>query len=162
MVQFWNLTSDYKVEVFKILNEVSLVLQHEHLSFIAGRISDTSDAKLGVEEFTMLNMIGRASRDETLRNKIGAFFWSYITSSKSNNIEVVDKCVTKFAEMIKFWSLDLKQPLFAELVSFMKANTAVSAIPVLKFFQQVVPDHKDAERVYDRRQQARMAEGKNV
>ena len=65
MAQFWDLTkSDYKVEVFKILNDVSYALEHSHLQFVSQRITETPAAKLGIEEFDMLNMIGRASRDE--------------------------------------------------------------------------------------------------
>ena len=75
------------------------------------------------------------------------FFWRYISNSEAYNLEVVDSCVNKFADMIKYWAINHKQPFFAGLVLFLKNNSAGPTIPVLKLFQRLVVDHKDRERL---------------
>lgn len=69
MEQFWNLTkSDYKVEVFKILNEVDYTLEQPQIVFIFNRITETSPMKIGIEEFDILSMLGRRCKDGELSN----------------------------------------------------------------------------------------------
>lgn len=59
---------------------------------------------------------------------------------------MLDCCVSKFAEVIKFWSIGLKKPFFEHLVQFLKESSAPT-VPVLKLFQKIVADHKDRERL---------------
>ena len=54
--------------------------------------------------------------------------------------------MTKFAEMIKYWSIGLKKPFFEHMATFMAESTAPT-IPVLRLFQKIISDHKDRERV---------------
>ena len=55
---FWNLTkSDYKVEVFKILNDCEYYLEQAQIEFIFSQITQTPAVKLGVEEFDILSML---------------------------------------------------------------------------------------------------------
>ena len=74
------------------------------------------------------------------------YFWKIISDSDVYNEEVLDCCVSKFAEVIKFWSIGLKKPFFEHLVQFLKESSAPT-VPVLKLFQKIVADHKDRERL---------------
>ena len=48
--------------------------------------------------------------------------------------------------MIKYASIGLKKPFFQQLAEFMEGSTAPT-IPVLRFFQKIVKDHKERERL---------------
>ena len=49
---FWNLTkSDYKFEVYKIINDVSYYLLQEHIDFFFEQIKQIPTEKLALEEF---------------------------------------------------------------------------------------------------------------
>lgn len=61
--QFWSLSrSDYKSEVFKIINDSALYLEQEHIEYLFDQITETSASKLGMEEFDALQNMGRFSR----------------------------------------------------------------------------------------------------
>ena len=60
--------------------------------------------------------------------------------------ELLDCCVTKFAEMIKYWSIGLKKPFFDQLATFM-ASSSAPTIPVVRLFQKIISDHKDREMI---------------
>ena len=58
--QFWNLTkSDYKLEIFKILNDCEYSLEQPQIEYIFSQITQTPAVKLGIEEFEVLSMLGR-------------------------------------------------------------------------------------------------------
>ena len=58
--------------------------------------------KLTVDDFDILARLGRQAKDQEFRSKISMFFWRYISNSAGYNLEVVDTCVTKFADMIRY------------------------------------------------------------
>ena len=147
MEQFWSLTkSDYKLEIFKIINEYEYYLGQPQIEYIFDQIRQTPALKLGIEEIDILSMLGRRSKVLNFEHQISLFFWSIIKDSESYNQELLDCCVTKFADMIKYNSINLKKPFFEHLATFMAESTAPT-IPVLRLFQKIVDDHKDRERV---------------
>ena len=53
--QFWMLSkSDYKSEIFKIINEAAFHLKQEHIEYLFTEITKTPANKLGIEEFDAL------------------------------------------------------------------------------------------------------------
>lgn len=101
--QFWNLTkSDYKQEVFKILKECDYFLEQPHIEFLFRQVTLTPAIKLGIEEFDILSMLGRRCKLTSFLSQISFHFWRIISDSEAYNQEVLDCCVQKFAEMIKF------------------------------------------------------------
>ena len=79
-------------------------------------------------------------------NQVSFYFWKIIQDSGPYNQELLDCCVTKFAEMIKYWSIGLKKPFFEQLATFM-ASSEAPTIPVLRLFQNIISDHKDREMI---------------
>ena len=137
MEQFWNLTkSDYKLEIFKIINEYEYYLGQPQIEYIFDQIRQTPALKLGIEEIDILNMLGRRSKVLNFENQISLFFWSIIKDSESYNQELLDCCVTKFADLIKYNSINLKKSFFEHLAVFMAESTAPT-IPVLRLFQKM-------------------------
>ena len=61
---FFNLTrsEEYRVEVFKILNENAFWFEEAEIEFIFGEIMKTPPAKLGLEEFETLSQLGKSLR----------------------------------------------------------------------------------------------------
>lgn len=83
--QFWSLTkSDYKSEVFKIINETAFYLKQEHIEFLFDQITETPAAKLGMEEFEAIASLGSASKSLDFSAKSSDFFWSIITDSNEH------------------------------------------------------------------------------
>ena len=147
LAQFWNLTkSDYKLEVFKILNEVDYFLEQPHIEFIFEQITQTAANKLGIEEFDILAMLGRRCKVAEFNGKVSMYFWRIISDSEVYSQEVLDCCVTKFSEMSRYWTIALKRPFFEALVTFMRSASAPS-IPVMRLFHKLVADHKERERL---------------
>ena len=148
--QFWNLTkSDYKLEIFKILNDCEYYLGQPQIEFLFQQITQTPAVKLGIEEFDILAMLGRRCKTADFSSQVSDYFWQIIKDSEAYNQEALDCCVTKFAEMIKFKAIETKKPFFEHLTVFMAESTAPT-IPVLRLFQKVVSDHKEKETVASR------------
>ena len=72
----------------------------------------TQAIKLGIEEFELLSMLGRRARLTNFGAKVSLYFWKIISASEPYNQELLDCCVNKFAEMIKYWSIGQKKPFF--------------------------------------------------
>lgn len=76
MEMFWNLAkSDYKFEVYKIINECSFHLKQPHIDFFFEQIKQVPAEKLAMEEFQCLSELGKYSRDEQFKFKVSSFFW---------------------------------------------------------------------------------------
>ena len=121
--QFWSLTkSDYKSEVFKIINETAFYLQQEHIEFLFDRITETPANKLGMEEFEAIASLGSYSKSSDFSQKSSEFFWRIITGSDDYTAETVETVVNKFSEMIKYKTMERKQPFFDNLVEQLQAG----------------------------------------
>ena len=161
LAQFWHLTkSDYKLEVFKILNEVDFYLEQVHMEYIFQQITQTQATKLGVEEFDILAMLGRRCKTPEFTNQVSIYFWRIISNSEDYSQEVLECCITKFAEMSKYWPIGPKKPFFDALVTSLKANVTPT-VPMLQLFQKLVSDHKDRERITSKHSQMGQSRGVN-
>jgi hypothetical protein len=72
---------------------------------------------------------------------LAEFFWKIIAESNEVNEELLENCITKFAEMIRYWTLDQKKPFFARLPEQMK-KTEFAALPILNLFKKLITDEK--------------------
>jgi hypothetical protein len=89
--QFWNLTkSDYKLEIFKILNDCEYHLEQPQIEYIFNQITQTSAGKLGIEEFEVLSMLGRCCKLANFSAQVSMYFWKIISDSESYNQELLD------------------------------------------------------------------------
>lgn len=94
----------------------------------------------------MLSMLGRRCKLASFTNEVSLYFWSILSDSEAYSQEVVDCCITKFSDMIKYSSINTKKPLFQKFVQFMTESKAPT-LPVLKLFTKIVDDHKERERI---------------
>ena len=161
LAMFWNLTkSDYKQEIYKILNDCEYYLEQAQIEYIFNQITETQAVKLGIEEVDILSMLGRRGKLIEFTNRVSFYFWSIIQDSQAYNQEFLDCCVEKFAEMIKYWSINLKKPFFLQLAKFMSSSSAPT-IPIVRLFQQIISDHKDREMISARAAAQNIANQRN-
>lgn len=107
--QFWMLSkSDYKSEVFKIINEAAFHLRQEHIEYLFDEITKTPANKLGMEEFDALQNMGKFSRSTEFQTKTSEFFWGIITDSDQHKADLIENCINKFSDMIKYSSMEKK------------------------------------------------------
>lgn len=139
--QFWSLSTqgDYKTEIFKIINEVCFYFKQEHIDYLFAQITATPADKLTMTEFDCLCEIGKYCKSADFQQKISNFFWSIVIDSDKYKNELIDNCISKFAEMIKYWSLDHKKPFFTGLVAELK-DTSKAALPILELFTKLISD----------------------
>lgn len=142
MEQFWGLTkSDYRFEVYKIINEVSIWLKQEHIDFFFDNIQQIPSDKMGQEEFQCLSELGKHTTDPNFKSKVVKFFWDIVCESDQYKEDLVNNCISKFAEMVKYWDVKLKHNLFLDLGRNLQAHK--SSIPSIKLFKQLIKDQKD-------------------
>jgi len=117
LVQFWSLAkSDYKSEVFKIISDAAFHLDQEHIEYLFEQITETPAAKLGMEEFEAIAQLGRFSKSFEFSRKTSEFFWRIITNSDEHKADLIENCINKFSDMIKYQQMEKKQPYFDNLV----------------------------------------------
>lgn len=115
--RFWSLTkSDYKSEVFKIINETARYLNQEHIDYLYDQITETPAAKLGLEELEAIASLGSASMSSDFSAKTSNFFWKIITDSDEHKLDLIENVVNKFSDMIKYDTMMKKAPYFDKLV----------------------------------------------
>ena len=73
-----------------------------------------------MQDFELLSEIGRYTQDTEFKNRLAEFFWRIIAESNDVNEELLENCITKFAEMIRYWTLEQKKPFFDRLPEQMK------------------------------------------
>ena len=140
--QFWSLSkTDYKSEVFKIINDAAYLLGQQHIEYLFNEITETPANKLGMEEFDALSGLGRHSKSAEFTTKTSEFFWRIISDSDLHKAELIENCINKFAEMIKLQSMEQKQPYFDKLVAVLSDNKS-SCVPVIRLFKKIVKDQK--------------------
>jgi len=83
MEKFWALTrGDYKVEVYKILDEISYSLKPPHQQFFFNALTETPADRLSMEDFTCMSGFGKFAKDEEFKKKVTAFFWRAFEKSE--------------------------------------------------------------------------------
>lgn len=108
----WDAASAYKPEVYKIINDYSYHLKQPHKEFLSSKIMDQSASNLDMSDFDLLSEIGRWGQDDDFKRKLAEFFWKIVTNSEDCDEELLSNCITKFTDMVKYWSLDQKKPFF--------------------------------------------------
>ena len=58
-----------------------------------------------MQDFNVLSELGKYGKNADLQVKVSEFFWKIITESDQYNDELLQSCITKFAEMVKYWTL---------------------------------------------------------
>jgi hypothetical protein len=69
-----------------------------------------------MEEFEAIASLGSYSKSSDFSQKSSDFFWRIITGSEEYPTELVETVVSKFSDMIKYKSMERKQPYFDNLV----------------------------------------------
>lgn len=69
-----------------------------------------------MEEFEAIASLGSYSKSSDFSQKSSDFFWRIITGSDDYTAETVETVVNKFSEMIKYKTMERKQPFFDNLV----------------------------------------------
>ena len=97
-----------------------------------------------MQDFNVLSELGKYSKsaNANLQVQVAEFFWKIIADSDLYNDELLQSCILKFAEMVKYWTLDQKRPYFDRLPEALK-NTKNSVIPMLQLFKKLISDQKD-------------------
>ena len=90
-----------------------------------------------MEEFDALAGLGRYSKSYEFTNKTGQFFWRIITDSDEHKGELIEVCINKFSDMIKYQSMEKKQPYFDMLVSQLSEGRS-SAVPIIRLFKKII------------------------
>ena len=83
-----------------------------------------------MQDFDVLSEFGKYCKSETFKQKLSEFFWRIIADSDNYNEELLKNCITKFADMVKYWTLEQKQPFFDRLPEQVN-NTQSSVLPLL-------------------------------
>lgn len=90
----------------------------------------------------MLSELGKYCKNADFQKQVSEFFWKIISESDQYNDEVIQNCITKFSEMIKYWSLAQKKPFFDRLAVQVQ-NTENSSLPLLRLFMKLIKDQKE-------------------
>lgn len=109
LMKLWVLTrTDLRIEVYKIISDCSFYFKQRHLDFLFERIkNDTPVEKLGMEEFTCLSELGKYAKDKDsgFQEKVAQFFWELVVSPDTKNAELLENCVQKYRDMVRYWDL---------------------------------------------------------
>ena len=92
-----------------------------------------------MEEFDALSGLGKFSSSAEFTAKTSNFFWSIITDSDEHKADLIENCIGKFADMIKFQSMEKKLVYFDKLVSQLRDGRS-SAVPVIRLFKKIIKD----------------------
>jgi hypothetical protein len=101
----------------------------------------TPAEKLDMEEFSCLSELGKYAKDKDsgFQEKVAQFFWELIVSKDSKNLELVDNCIQKYRDMVRYWILEKKQDMFVGLLKCI-SDPATPSIPCLKLLKGLIKD----------------------
>jgi hypothetical protein len=145
--KFWTLTrtDGFKSEVFKIINDCSFHFKQQHQDFIFEKIkNEVPRDKLGMEEFTCLSELGKYPKDKEagFQERVVEFFWELIVSKDTKNVELLDNCVQKYRDMVRYWDLKVKVDMFARLHACLQDSTSPS-LPCLRLLKGLIQDQSE-------------------
>ena len=133
--------SDYKLEIYKIINDISLYLKQEHLDFFFVQIQEVPPEKMSNEEFTCLSELGKYSHDGDFKEKATTFFWTIICNAEKYKDELVANAITRFCEMVRSWDATKKVEFIKQLIDNLLQIKA--SIPSLKLMKGLIKDIKE-------------------
>ena len=142
---FFSLTKseEYRVEVYKIIKENSFWMEKEQIDFMFTEITKTPPSKLGLEVFNTLSEFGKYAKAGDFQQKVSEFFWNIISGSDQFKGNLIETCITQFAEMVKYWPLEKKQ-LFVQKFPDQIKDKSNSSIPAIQLFTKMIEDHKQS------------------
>ena len=137
---FWSLTkNDYQTEILKIVGETSFYLKQPQIEFLFQEITSQVADKLSLAEFDCLCDLGKVCRNTEFQAKVSDFFWHIIVNSESFRDDLVENSIKKFAEMVKYWPIDQKNPLLQQLVGQL-GQYGQTSLPTLRLFTKIIKD----------------------
>lgn len=141
--QFWSLAAtEYKFEIYKVINDVSLFLKEHHIAYIFEQFTHIPAEKMALEELQTLSELGKFSKDLDFKKRVSQFFWDIICNSDSGfKEELVANCITKFADMVKYWDMATKHEFFVLLQANIEEEK--SSVSCLRLFKQLIKDQRD-------------------
>jgi hypothetical protein len=97
-----------------------------------------------MEEFSCLSELGKYAKDKdsSFQEKVASFFWDVIVNSGTKNLELVDSCIQKHRDMVKFWPLEQKMDMFVRLVKCI-ASRETPSLPCFKLLQGLIKDQSE-------------------
>jgi len=121
--QFWSLSkTDLRLEVYKIIQDCSFYFKQQHLDFIFDKIkNEIPTEKLDMEEFSTLSELAKYSKDKEsgFQERVAGFFWDLIVASGSSNLELIDNCIQRYRDAVRYWPLEKKEALFTKLAQYL-------------------------------------------
>ena len=126
--QFWSLAAtEYKFEIYKVINDVSLFLKEHHIAYIFEQFTHIPAEKMALEELQTLSELGKFSKDLDFKKRVSQFFWDIICNSESGfKEELVANCITKFAVLLQA-----------------NIEEEKSSVSCLRLFKQLIKDQRD-------------------
>ncbi len=114
---FWSLGKadhNLQTEVFKIISECASSLLSAHIEFFFSEITAQPTEKLSLLEFDCLCDLGQQSNE--FQPKIREYFYSIILNANNYKDDLVDYCITKYAQMVKDQTVEAKKVVFTQLI----------------------------------------------
>ena len=88
-----------------------------------------------------MSELGKYAKENEFKEQVTQYFWTIICNSETYKEDLVNNCITKFCEMVKYWDLKAKHDFFVGLSKNLAENK--SSIPSLKLFKGLLKDQKD-------------------
>ena len=117
--KFWQLASEYKREVYKIIKENTYYLKEPHRNAILEKLINVPVEKLDMADFDLLGEVERLA-ESAFKNQLIDFLWRVISQGNNCDEELLDKGILKLTQILKYSSLDFKKPLFNRLTAQMR------------------------------------------
>jgi hypothetical protein len=126
--------------VFKLISDSSFYFKQRHLDFVFDHIKqETPVEKLGMEEFTCLSELGKYAKDKeaNFQERVAQFFWGLVVSPDTKNTELLDNCIQKYRDMVRYWDLSRKQDMLKRLQEGVKDHKTPT-LPTLKLMKGLI------------------------
>lgn len=138
---FWALTSDYRFDIYKIINEVAVWLKQPHIDYLFEQLTQIPPEKVGLEELQVICELGKFTKDEAFKARTTDYFWKIICDGDRFKDDLVNNCITKFCDMVKSWEMKSKHEFFRGLMINLQDNR--SSIANIRLFKNLIKDQKE-------------------
>ena len=85
-----------------------MFFKQPHIDYIFEQFRQIPAEKMSQEELHSISELGKFSKDLEFKRRVSKFFWDVICSSTDEvgfKEELVANCITKFADMVKYWDM---------------------------------------------------------
>ena len=59
-----------------------------------------------MQDFDVLSELGKYCKNADFQAEVAEFFWRIVSDSDQYNEELLQNCITKFSEMVRYWTLE--------------------------------------------------------